>query len=122
MIIPPSKTDNILEIADMDRMVIIIKKNILNFYMLTFANYKEFVEVYDATSLTDDIILFWMKQYCFNVGGGSYGIYSSDYEILTGRIYKEYCQIMMNKLVDTGHLSLLWNKKKKIVYWKKNRV
>lgn len=122
MKIPPSKEDTLLEIADMDGMAKTIKDNILNFYIITFSHYKEFMDVYDDRKLSIELILFWLRQYCFAGEDGRLMIYSSDYEILSGRIYKEFCESMMNKLVDTGHLSLMWNKKKKIVYWKKNKV
>lgn len=80
------------------------------------------MDVYDNTKLTQSIIYFWIDQYTFNDEDGRLLMYSSDYEYLVGRLYKEFCQCMMNKLVDTGHLQLLWDKKKKIVYWKKNKV
>jgi hypothetical protein len=122
MKIPPPKEDTLLEIADMDGMAKTIKDNILNFYIITFSHYKEFMDVYDDRKLSIELILFWLRQYCFAADDGRLMMYSSDYEILSGRIYKEFCESMMNKLVDTGHLSLMWNKKKKIVYWKKNKV
>jgi hypothetical protein len=122
MKIPPSKEDTLLEIADMDGMAKTIKDSILNFYIVTFSHYKEFMDVYDDRKLSIELILFWLRQYCFSGDDGRLMMYSSDYETLSGRIYKEFCESMMNKLVDTGHLSLMWNKKKKIVYWKKNKV
>jgi transcriptional regulator with PAS, ATPase and Fis domain len=119
---PPAKEDTIIRIDDKETFGAAIKEKVLNFYIVTFNNYKEFMDVYDDRKLTNKIIQFWISQYTFLDDDGRTLIYSSDYESLVGRLYKEYCQVMMNKLVDTGHLQLLWDKKKKIVYWKKTRV
>ena len=116
------KEDVIIHVDNEEVFNKTLKERVLNFYIVTFNNYKEFMDVYDDRKLTYSIIKFWVDQYTFMDEFGKRLIYSSDYECLVGRLYKEYCQCMMNKLVDTGHLQLLWDKKKKIVYWKKSKV
>ena len=119
---PASKEDTLIHISDKEVFGGKVKERVLNFYIVTFNSYKEFMDVYDDRKLTTSIVNFWIDQYSFLSEDGRLLMYSSDYEALVGRIYKEYCQSMMNKLVDTGHLQLMWDKKKKIVFWKKTKV
>lgn len=116
------KQDNLIKIVNKDDFSIKIKEKVLDFYIVTFNNYKEFMDVYDASKLKLSIIKFWIDQYCFLSDDGKCLMYSSDYEILVGRVYKEYCQLMMNKLVDIGYLKLMWDNKKKIIFWKKTKI
>lgn len=117
-----NKVDSIITIEDKEEYADGLREQVLSIYLITFQNYKEFREVYDEKILTRKMVDFWMNQYTFLSENDELLIYSSDHEILVGRIYKEYCQYMMNKLVDTGHLQLMWDKKKKIVFWKKTEV
>lgn len=119
---PASKEDTLIKIADRDAFCIKVKERVLNFYIVTFNSYKEFMDVYDANKLKINIVSFWIDQYSFMSESGERLMYSSDYETLVGRVYKEYCQLMMNKLVDTGYLTLMWDNKKKIVVWKKTKI
>ncbi len=118
----PPTNDAILVIDNTEKLAVSIKERALNFYIITFKDYKEFIDVYDDRKLKLKMVLFWINQYTFISEDGKTVMYSSDYEVLVGRIYKEYCEIMMNKLVDIGHLKLMWDKKKKIVFWKKTKV
>jgi len=117
-----NKVDSIITIEDKEEYVAGLREQVLSIYLITFQNYKEFREVYSEKVLTGEMVEFWMNQYTFLSENDEILIYSSDHETLVGRIYKEYCQYMMNKLVDTGHLTLMWDKKKKIVFWKKTAV
>ena len=119
---PASKEDTLIKISNKEDFGGKVKERVLNFYIVTFNSYREFMDAYDDRKLSMDIINFWINQYSFMSSDGSLVMYSSDYEDLVGRVYKEYCQIMMNKLVDTGHLQLMWDNKKKIVFWKKTKI
>lgn len=118
---PASKEDTLIKITDREAFIEKVKNKVLDFYIVTFNNYKEFMDVYDASKLKASIVGFWIDQYSFMSDDGIRLMYSSDYEVLVGRVYKEYCQLMMNKLVDIGYLTLMWDNKKKIVVWKKPR-
>jgi hypothetical protein len=117
-----NKVDSIITIEDKKEYITGLREQVLGIYLITFQNYREFREVYNEKVLTTEIVEFWMNQYTFLSENDELLIYNSDHENLVGRIYKEYCQYMMNKLVDTGHLTLMWDKKKKIVFWKKTAV
>jgi hypothetical protein len=98
-----------------------VKDSVFKTYEFTFKECEEFMEFHNIELLSDEVVEFWINQYSFT-DRDRVLMYSSDYENLMGRVYKEYCQIIMNKLVDTGYLSLLWDNKKKIVFWKKIKV
>ena len=117
-----NKVDSIITIENKEEYAAGLREQVLSIYLITFQNYKEFREVYNEKVLTPEMVNFWLNQYTFLSENDELLIYNSDHEILVGRIYKEYCQYMMNKLVDTGHLTLMWDKKKKIVFWKKTGV
>lgn len=119
---PASKEDTLIKITDREAFIEKVKNKVLDFYIVTFNNYKEFMDVYDASKLKASIVGFWIDQYSFMSDDGIRLMYSSDYEVLVGRVYKEYCQLMMNKLVDIGYLTLMWDNKKKIVVWKKTKI
>jgi hypothetical protein len=97
----------------------IIKERVLDVYILNFNNFKEFMDVYDERLLKLDVIEFWINKYCLLNDIGKKVIRTTDYEDLMGTIYKEYCQIMMGKLVDIGYLAMMWDNEKKIVFWRK---
>lgn len=118
-----SMKDNhvVFHINNMDEFVEDIKQKTFKFYLSSYANQDEFINVHQENKLTNNIVLFWVDYYSFLSENGSRLIFSYDYDDLMSRVYKEYCQCMMNKLVDEGKFRLMWDNKKKIVYWKKVR-
>ena len=110
------------QINDMNEFIKEIKQETFRCYISSYKNWEDFIRVHDESRLTDKLVLFWVDHFSFVNENGSRVIHSSDYEDLLIRVYKEYCECMLNKLVDNGCFSLMWDSKKKIVYWKKNRI
>lgn len=109
----------IFQINNLDEFVEEIKQKTFKLYLSMYEYWDDFIYVHDESKLTDKVVLFWVSQFTITSGDGSNTIGMIEYEELLKNVYKEYCQIMMNKLVDSGYLSLVWDNKKKIVYWKK---
>jgi hypothetical protein len=111
----------VFQIDNMDEFVKEIKEKTFEFYLSSYTNQEDFIRVHQEDKLTDKIVVFWVNHFSFFSDSGNRVIFSTDYDDLLSRVYKEYCQCMMNKLVDDGYFNLMWDNKKKIVYWKKVR-
>jgi hypothetical protein len=102
-----------------------IRERVMKSYKITFGNLPNYMTLHDKNLLTDDIILFWLNQYIvFNKKEYRVDVilHYIDYDLLIERCFKEYCEIILNKMVDVGEMHLMWDNKKKGVYWKKKEV
>jgi hypothetical protein len=111
-----------LKIVNREAFLQEIKKDVLATFLTAFSESQDFINVYDESLLTMDIMEFWLEQFSIVRNGGDFYMILKDRERLRLCLYKELCEKVLNKLVDAGVLVMMWDNKKKRIFWKKKEL
>ncbi len=117
-----SNSDVMLKIVNREAFLQEIKKDVLATFLTAFSESQDFINVYDESLLTMDIMEFWLEQFSIVRNGGDFYMILKDRERLRLCLYKELCEKVLNKLVDAGVLVMMWDNKKKRIFWKKKEL
>ena len=117
-----SSSDVMLKIVNREAFLHEIKKDVLATFLTAFSESQDFINVYDESLLTMDIMEFWLEQFSIVRNGGDFYMILKDRERLRLCLYKELCEKVLNKLVDAGILVMMWDNKKKRIFWKKKEL
>ena len=113
--------DTLQVIEDLEEFKISTRNNVFKTFLLTFLNSPFFIDQYEESLLSDDIVLFWTEQY-IKKEHNYYAIYDSDLLKLEKELYKEFVEAIMGQLVNKGVLSMCWDAEEEKVVWKKNII
>jgi hypothetical protein len=111
-----------LKIVDKKAFLQDIKKDVISAFMTSFADSRDLLSVYDDSLLTMEIMEFWLSHFSLIQSGDSFYILLKERERLRMYLYKELCEKVLNKLVDNGVLLMMWDNKKRRVFWKKKEM
>ena len=117
-----NKSEVMLKIVDKKAFLQDIKKDVISAFMTSFADSRDLLSVYDDSLLTMEIMEFWLSHFSLIKSGDSFYILLKERERLRMYLYKELCEKVLNKLVDNGVLLMMWDNKKRRVFWKKKEM
>lgn len=112
----------LLKICDKKAFLRGMREEIVKAFTVAFFDRHEFLDVYDDTLLTDEVMGFWFDRYSMMKHSDTFFIMIKGRERLRMCLYKELCEKVLNKLVDMGKLEMLWDNRKKRVFWKKKEA
>jgi len=117
-----NKSEAILKITDKRAFLIDIKKDVISTFLSSFSESQDFVGVYDDSLLTMELMEFWLSHFCIIRNNDEFYILLKERDRLRLCLYKELCEKILNKLVDAGILMMMWDNKKKRIFWKKKEM
>jgi len=117
-----NKSDVMLKILDKKIFLADIKKDIISTFLSSFSESQDFINAYDDSLLTMEVMEFWLTHFSLVNGHDKFYILLKDRERLRLYLYKELCERVLNKLVDDGILLMMWDNKKHRVFWKKKEL
>jgi hypothetical protein len=117
-----SNYEAMLKIVDREAFLCDIKKDVIATFLTAFSESQDFINVYDESLLSMDIMEFWLEHFSIVRNGGDFYMILKDRERLRLCLYKELCEKVLNKLVDNGVLVMMWDNKKKRIFWKKKEL
>lgn len=117
-----SRNDGLLKITDKKAFLSDIKEEVISTFLASFADSGEFISVYDEAFLSMELMGFWLSHFSLVSNQGSFFILVKERERLRLCLYKELCEKVLNKLVDNGILVMMWDNKKKRIFWKKKEL
>lgn len=111
-----------LKIADRVAFLCDIKKDVITTFLTAFSESDDFINVYDESLLSVSVMEFWLDHFSIVRNGEDYYMLIKDRERLRLCLYKELTEKVLSKLVDNGVLLMMWDNKKKRVFWKKKEL
>ena len=114
-----NKVGDMIKITDKKSFLHGVKQEVIKTFVIVFSDSTQFLNAYDESILSQEVLEFWLNHHAIcKTSGGEYYILVKERERLRICLYKELCEGVLNKLVDAGILQMLWNNKKKMIYWK----
>jgi hypothetical protein len=100
-----------------------VKKEATNTFLVSFSKSKEFIELYEESLLTDDLVKIECNKHIFINPDNSEDllIFNEDIEKIIKALYKELVEKILNKLVDDGILEMCWDAEKMEIIWRKKK-
>lgn len=117
-----SNPNTMLKIVDRVAFLQDVKKDVILTFLTAFSESQDFINVYDESLLSMDIMEFWLDHFSIVRNGNDFFMILKDRERLRLCLYKELCEKVLNKLVDNGILVMMWDNKKKRIFWKKKEL
>lgn len=100
-----------------------VRKEATNTFLMSFSKSKEFIELYEDSLLTDEMVKLECNKHIFVNPENSedFLIFCEDIEKIIKVLYKELVEKILSKLVDDGILEMCWDSEKKEVIWRKKK-
>jgi hypothetical protein len=113
--------DTLQVIEDITEFKISVRNNVFKTFLLSFIHNEFFLDQYEESLLTEQIVDYWVKQFV-KEEHGHFAIYDSKLIKLEKALYKDFVEAIMGKLVDDGFLQMCWDTDLNQIIWKKKEI